>query len=271
MPAHPTTSGRPDTDPTIFLVGGGWSPEHRDAVWGPFLGAAARRASGRPPEIACVLVDEGDGAQQVQRWTRALTLTAACSPVPVLIPVGSSLTVDQREVVATADGLLVCGGLTPAYADSLGDAVDLFRDQVRDGVPYAGFSGGAAVAADQAIVGGWRHRGVPVSPEDAGEDLDEVTVVAGLGLTSFAIDVHAAQWGTVARLIAAVAGGLVASGIALDEDTVLKFAADGSAVVAGNGRAHLVRTSGPGSDEVLVRSFPAGAALSPRAGDDEVR
>ena len=271
MPAHPTTSGRPDTDPTVFLVGGGWSPEHRDAVWGPFLRSAARRASGREPEVACVLVDEGDGRRQVQRWMSTLTATGGCSPVPVLIPRGSTLTEDQRAVLTRADGLLVCGGLTPAYADSLCDAADLFRGRVGAGVPYAGFSAGAAGAAARAIVGGWRHRGTPVCPEDAGEDLDEVTVVDGLGLTSFSVDVHAAQWGTLARLVAAVADGRVASGIALDEDTVVQLAADGSAVVAGNGKVHLVRPSGSDAGEVLVRSFPAGATVSPPDGDSDHR
>lgn len=36
--------------------------------------------------------------------------------------------------------------------------------------PYAGFSAGAAVAAERAVVGGWRLDGVRVCREDAGED-----------------------------------------------------------------------------------------------------
>ena len=54
------------------------------------------------------------------------------------------------------------------------------------GVPYAGFSAGAALAARSAVVGGWLLDGVPVCPEDTAEDLDEIAVRDGLGLMSFA-------------------------------------------------------------------------------------
>ena len=48
--------------------------------------------------------------------------------------------------------------------------------QVAAGVPYLGFSAGAAIAAEAALVGGWRIGDVPVSPEEASEELDEITV-----------------------------------------------------------------------------------------------
>jgi cyanophycinase len=71
-------------------------------------------------------------------------------------------------------------------------------------------------------VGGWRTaEGLAVCPEDAGEDLDVITVRPGLGLVPYAVDVHAAQWGTLGRLIHAVESGLVAEGWALDEGTLL--------------------------------------------------
>jgi cyanophycinase len=60
-----------------------------------------------------------------------------------------------------------------------------------------------------------------VAPEDAAEELDELAVRPGLGLVDFAVDVHAAQWGTVGRMIAAVEAGLVECGVAIDEHTVL--------------------------------------------------
>ncbi|TKV58382.1 hypothetical protein FDO65_12480 [Nakamurella flava] len=248
-------------DAGIFLIGGGWSAEHRDAVWGPFLQRAAERAAGGPPSVACVVVDEGDGPDQVQRWAGVLGQTAVCTPVPVLIPEGATATDDQVAALSAAHGLLVCGGLTPAYAQSLAPVADLVRSRVADGVPYAGFSAGAAVAATRAVVGGWRDHGVPVCPADAGEDLEEITVVDGLGLVPFAVDVHAAQWGTLPRLVAAVAGGLVVSGLAVDEDTVLQIDADGNVTAAGAGRVHLVRRPGHGADGVRVTSFPAGAAV----------
>lgn len=250
-----------DMEPGIFLIGGGWSAEHRDAVWGPFLRRASERADGGTPSIACVVLDEGDGPDQVQRWAGVLGQTAVCTPVPVLVPEGAHPTDEQRAALSAAHGVLVCGGLTPAYAAALAPTAELIRGLVADGVAYAGFSAGSAVAAGRAVVGGWRDHGVPVCPEDAGEDLDEITVVDGLGLVPFALDVHAAQWGTLPRLVAAVAGGLVDRGVALDEDTVLQVVADGSATVAGAGRVHLVRRPGHGAEGVRVTSFPAGAAV----------
>jgi cyanophycinase len=78
------------------------------------------------------------------------------------------------------------------------------------------------VAAEHAVVGGWRTAaGQAVCPEDAGEDLDAVTVRPGLGLVPFAVDVHAAQWGTLGRLVHAVHEGLVPEGWALDEGALL--------------------------------------------------
>lgn len=69
------------------------------------------------------------------------------------------------------------------------------RGRLADGGrPYAGSSAGGAVAAETALVGGWRSDGVAVCPEDAAEDLDDVTVTAGLGLVPWLVDVHCALW-----------------------------------------------------------------------------
>jgi hypothetical protein len=43
----------------------------------------------------------------------------------------------------------------------------------------------------------------------------------GLGLGPFTVDVHAAQWGTLPRLIAAVDSGAVEHGVAIDENTAV--------------------------------------------------
>jgi cyanophycinase len=101
------------------------------------------------------------------------------------------------------------------------EAAPLIRQRVLDGAPYLGFSAGAAIAADRALIGGCRIDGVEVCDPDAGEELDEVAVADGLGLVPFTVDVHAAQWGTLARLTAAVAAGLVGAGVAIDEHTAV--------------------------------------------------
>ena len=130
------------------------------------------------------------------------------------------------------------GRLTPEYAASLVPVRDdLIRWLVERGAPYAGFSAGAAIAATHAVVGGWRHRGRPICPEHAGEDLEEVAVVAGLGLVPFTVEVHADGWETTPRLRAAIADlGEGHVGYALDEDTALIVQGDKLTTI-GRGRA----------------------------------
>ena len=157
-------------------------------MYGPLL-----RAAGATPTIACIVLDEGDGFEQFQRWADALQAAGECTPRPVLVTLGDVLDVAALD---GADGVLVCGGLTPAYAHALTPARDGLRQWLGGGRPFAGFSAGAATAADAALVGGWRSGHVAVCPEDAGEDLDEISVVPGIGLLPLTVDVHAAQWGT---------------------------------------------------------------------------
>lgn len=231
----------------VFLLGGGWAPEPLRAGYGAFLAAAPDPE----PAVACVVLDEGDGDAQFARFSAVLSSAAPCRPVPVLVPVGERLEVGA---LSGADALLVCGGLTPGYAAALAPGADDLRAWLAEGGrPYAGFSAGAAVAARRAVVGGWRAAGVPLCPDDAAEDLDEVTVVDGLGLVPFAVEVHCAQWGTLPRLVAVVEqdGG---TGVALDEDTVLEVRA-GVASVSGAGHVRLV-TAAP--DGVRLRTLAAG-------------
>ncbi len=232
----------------MHLVGGGWDEEARDEVYGPFLAEAGPGAT-----VACVVLDEGDGAGRAERWRDVLGRSGDCRVRPVLVPEGGVLDV---AALGGADALLVSGGLTPAYAAALAPVADRLRAWCR-GRPYLGFSAGAAVAAGRALVGGWRLDGRAVCPEDAAEDLDGLSVVDGLGLVPFALDVHAAQWGTLARLVAAVGSGAVGGGVALDEGTALRVA--GAALsVRGAGAAHVVRASPEG---VHVRSITAGGLV----------
>ena len=234
---------------SIHLIGGGWDAGAAEAVYGGFLAEA-----GSSPQIACVVLDEGDGQQQFERWATAITAVADCRPLPILVPEGGHLDI---SVLGDSDGVLVCGGLTPAYADALAPAAADLRAWLAKGRPYAGFSAGAAIAAERAVVGGWRDGSVQVCPEDSGEDLDQVTVVDGLALLPLTVDVHAAQWGTLPRLIAAISNRGVAAGVALDENTAIVV--DGrTAVVHGLGAAHLARRDGK---NVLVRTLTAGATF----------
>jgi cyanophycinase len=234
---------------TTYLIGGGWSDKAADLVYGPFLAAA-----GPEPVVACLLIDEGDGAAQFARFQAVLRKVAPCTPVPVLVPLGGGL---DPASLDGADALLVCGGLTPAYQDALVPVLAALPTLLAArGMPYAGFSAGAVVAARAAVVGGWLAQGIQVCPEETAEDLEEIEVRPGLGLVPFTVDVHAAQWGTLPRLIEAVSRGAAPSGVAIDEDTLLLVDGD-RARVSGLGRVHFVRQQ-DAHGTVALRSYRPG-------------
>jgi cyanophycinase len=238
----------------VHLVGGGWFDDG-GSVYRGFLEEATARAvaGGRSvPRIAVIVVHDGDGLDTFARFDAVLGMTAPCELVSVL-------TVEGREVPQSAfaevDAILVAGGLTPAYLESLRPRFGEIRRQVADGTPYLGFSAGAAIAAEHALVGGWKIGDVEVCAEAASEELEEVAVEEGIGLLDVVIDVHAAQWGTLTRLIAATEAGLVDGGLAVDEGTVL-IAGDGPLRVGGRGSVWTVFASESG---VTVSSAAAGA------------
>jgi len=230
---------------SVFLIGGGWSDERVGDMFGGFVAAAATRAEGRDPRVLMVLLGTDDEALEYhERYVRALGLVGGHELVVERIADGATFDASRLDEV---DALLVGGGDTPEYHRALSPSYDVIRERVTAGMPYAGFSAGAAIAATTAIIGGWRIDGVPVCPEDSDEGLDPVTVVDGIGLVGGAVDVHAVQWGNLSRLVAAVEAGAVAHGLAIDECTCL---APGG-VVTGAGRAWRVS---PAPDGVVVSS-----------------
>jgi len=167
-----------------------------------------------------------------ERYVATLALAGEHDLLVTRVAIGEACPADALTGI---DGLLVGGGPTPEYHAALSPLYPRIRELVTDGVPYAGFSAGAALAATTAIIGGWIVDGVPVCPEETNEDLGPVTVVPGIGLVEGAVDVHAAQWGTLGRLLAAVDTQLVKGGVAIDECTTLRM--DGPhRGVAGAGR-----------------------------------
>lgn len=223
---------------SIHLVGGGRpsDPAETAGLYVQFVGEAAARAAGSGrlvPRIGvlAVVAEDETGADVVARWTAQLARAGASDPVVTAIAEGEQFDSSQLSLI---DGLLVAGGLTPAYLEAVTPVIDEIRLLVGDGLPYLGFSAGAMIAAEQAILGGWLIDGVPVCDHEVAEGLDEVTVLPGLGLVDVSIDVHAAQWGTLARIIAATEAGLVSAGVAIDEHTALIVGED-EFVVAGRG------------------------------------
>ena len=201
----------------VHLIGGGWGGD--GGAWRGFLQDAERRAGGRVPRVLVVAVREADAAEHVSKLAQTLRAAGAVEVVAHPVPLGADLPAELFD--DGLHGVLVGGGLTPAYLDALAPHGARLRALLDAGVPYAGFSAGSAIAARRALVGGWLQDGLPVLAEEASEGLGPLTVVDGLGLVPFTVDVHAAQWGTLARLVTAVDAGLVDWGAAIDEDTAL--------------------------------------------------
>jgi cyanophycinase len=226
----------------ITLVGGGWDVLAQAECLRPFLSEAGRRAGERAPRVGLVRVDEGEGSSGGERWAGLLEAAGDVEAVPLDVPIGSTL---DPSRLSGLDGLFVCGGLTPAYAEALAPAAAQIRRLVlEEGLPYAGSSAGASVAARHALVGGYLDDGRVVCPSDSAEDLEELTVVAGLGLVEQVVDVHASTWGTLPRLAAALRRHPGASGIGLDEDTAW-HASDAGTEVLGRNAVHVLT---PGHD-----------------------
>ncbi|MTE19580.1 hypothetical protein F0L17_10660 [Streptomyces sp. TRM43335] len=234
---------------SIHLIGGGRNEEAAATVHGPFLAEA-----GTAPTVACLLIDGGRGTEHFARIEAALRAAAPnCTPEPVLVPVGGTF---DPSVLDGADALWVGDGPAAAYHDALADVLDTVTLRVMRGMPYAGFSSGASLAAEHAIVGGRLADGIPVCPDAAADGLEEIDVRPGLGLLPGAVETRAARTGTLSRLVEVVTRGRAGRGVALDEDTLLTV--DGHrARVSGRGRAYTVRT-GNATGDVVVRTYGAG-------------
>ncbi len=219
---------------SIHLVGGG--PVVASDAVAPFLAEATARAAavGRTvPRIGLLSVSRQDGTSPSSTADLAEALGGA-RQAEVLVTEVAPGTVFATSVLSDVDALVIGGGVTPHYLDAIAPLVDQIRLLVSDGLPYLGYSAGAMVAADRALVGGWRIGGVEVCPEEASEGLDEVELREGLGLVDLTIDVHAVQAGTLARLIAAAEAEFVTAGLAIDEDTAL-VVGEGALEVRGTG------------------------------------
>lgn len=240
----------------VFLIGGGWTEAAFPETYGRFVDAA--RTHG-PLRIACVLLDGEDRDESFARTVAAFASLGVADVYPVFVSSERPPTVTDFD---GATGVLVCGGLTPGYRDAICPTADSWLPSLLDrGIPYAGFSAGAAIAADRSIIGGWKLRrgdaDLVICAEDVSEDEEFLAVRPGLGLVPFAVDVHAAQWGTLARLLHAVNTGAVAEGWAIDEDTLLHVA-NVAIGVHGLGSAHHVRrTNGTLSVEIVSGGAPA--------------
>lgn len=221
---------------SIFLVGGGDGPGVELAL-SQLASEARLRAGDETPVVAIIAV--GEAPAPIADWfaDRLRLLDPRVLATPVLARSSDAgVPLDEIDLTsfATAHAILVAGGHTPAYLAALAPLATDLRRLVSEGVSYLGYSAGAAIAADEAIIGGWRIGDVQVAPEESGEGLDEVTLEAGLGLVDLTIEAHAAQWGLVALCAASIEAGLAERILAIDEDTVLKVG-EGALEILGSG------------------------------------
>jgi cyanophycinase len=223
----------------VFLIGGGRDDDAAvRASHAPFVAAC------EPGPIACFVLDDP------QRRAENLALARASDVRTVVVSPERPARAEDVEGVA---GVYVSGGLTPVYRESV---VDL---ELPD-VPYCGFSAGAAIAARDALVGGWRIGDRQVCDADFSEDLEQVEPLPGLGLVPFAVDVHATQWGTVSRALNAVERGLFDEVLAIDEHCCVEVRDGEIAALHGTGVAYRIRA---GSFEVLPATFGSEVRSSP--------
>lgn len=233
---------------SIHLVGGGWTPDVRPAVYGPFVDEARRLR--RNPRVGVIQLYDPtieNGAAKFEQFADILHALGVGDVTPLLVAAGDVL---APGLLADLDGLLVAGGPTPQYLTAVTPIAEEIRTLVSRGVPYLGFSAGAGVAATRALIGGWKHDDLVIAREDSADGIDQLTVAPGLGLVAFAVDAHAAQWGTLTRVVAAVIRGDVDSGVAIDEDTVCIVDAD-STRTAGAGQVWWAARVG---DTVAIRT-----------------
>ncbi|NUT71614.1 Type 1 glutamine amidotransferase-like domain-containing protein [Pseudarthrobacter sp. C4D7] len=241
---------------SIFLAGAGPDPQAFPGIFDRFADDVRRHAGpGRTPRVA-VAVHPGGGSLQDILEACAGPLRTRLGGAIVAVPLAAGSPADPTAF-SGADGVVVGGGLTPAYWEGLRPAAAAVSRLVAGGTPYLGFSAGAMVAPRRALIGGYRINGVEVCGEECGEGLDAVDVRDGLGLVPFALDVHAAQAGTLSRAVGAVAAGLVERMVAIDEGTavVLEAAGAGDYRVIGSGNCWDIRqTGGTAAVSVSVRA-----------------
>lgn len=240
---------------SIFLAGTGPDPGAFPELFDRFVQDVQEHTGRERPVRIAVAVHHrgGNPAEVLPDYAEPLLARAPIELVPVLL--GGEDPVDPA-VFDGVHGLVVGGGLTPAYWDGISASVSAISRLVAAGMPYLGFSAGAMVAPGRALIGGYLVQGIEVCGEECSEGLGEVEIRNGLGLAPFAVDVHAAQAGTLSRAVGAVAGGLVDRAVAIDENTavVLSAPGDDGFEVLGSGNCWDIRRSGTGCSVAVLRA-----------------
>jgi cyanophycinase len=231
---------------SIFLAGAGPDPVAFPEVFDVFAQEVSRNAGAGPARVAVVVHDRGGNpAGRLAEYVEPLRARLPFAAEEVLLGLDRAI---DPAVFDGVHGVVVGGGLTPAYFDGLKGARAGLLRSVAGGASYLGFSAGAMVAPARALIGGYRVDGVEVCGEECSEGLDALDIRDGLDLAPFAVDVHAAQAGTLGRAIGAVTAGLAARAVAIDEGTAIVLPGPGAEdyEVIGSGSCWDIRGNGAG-------------------------
>ncbi|PRB72346.1 Type 1 glutamine amidotransferase-like domain-containing protein [Arthrobacter sp. MYb213] len=204
---------------SIFLVGGGVpdTPAYEPILDAFLQDVLQNKSHDGQPILALALVDHaGSGQHYLPAYVIPIEARMPCQIRPIYLRLDKPADPVSFENV---DGIIVCGGPTPEYLTRLRTCADTIRGAANRGIPYLGFSAGAMIASKNALIGGYFSEGIEICPEESSENLKEITLADGLGLTTFTVEVHAAQAGTLGRAVATVERNLTEMTIAIDEDT----------------------------------------------------
>lgn len=225
-----------------------------------------RSAGGHSAKIA-VLTSGGPGAgPYVRRISGAWEhLGHGVAEVTTVGPdeYGGQLNEHARDVIEECSGILVCGGDTRIYhrlyvASPLGP---LIREAYLSGIPYAGISAGAILAARYCAVWGGivtgprnrfyvRYRGCYTETDG---DI-ELQVCEGLALIADAVfEPHFSEMGGFPRLLTVMERTGVPCGYGLDEPSSLTFKDEHSLSMSGRGRVYSLQRDG--SERITVKVY----------------
>lgn len=212
----------------IYLAGGNSSADTASILWTRFL-SEARTQAGDDTIVAVIAVGL-DGAASAQKLIDQADPCGDAHFIVINPATGHCSMQDLSSVTA----IVVADGDTAAYREALAPIAGELRRRISGDAPYLGIGAGARIAAEKAILGGWKIGSVPVAPESASAGVDEVAIEQGLGLLDLSIEIAPVAHGTLSRLVAATEAGLISGGIGIDYDTAFAIA-DGRLDVVGSG------------------------------------
>ncbi|WP_235008730.1 Type 1 glutamine amidotransferase-like domain-containing protein [Arthrobacter sp. SLBN-122] len=150
---------------SIFLAGAGPDPLGFPEVFDRFA-LDAREHAGRDRQARIAVaghVREGNANDLVAIYAGPLQARIDCEIIALPLITGNPA---EAAALDEVDAIVVGGGLTPAYWDALHPLAAVIRRKVVDRTPYLGFSAGAMVAAQGALIGGYRICGVEVCGQE---------------------------------------------------------------------------------------------------------